>query len=520
MVDLGTLLIGVKVDKDNAVKGLNDVGKEVTEKENSIGKSMLGIGKAIAAAFSVAAIVNFGKKIVEASADIQAMDAQFNQVFKDDTAAAMEKINEQADVLGIHADRLTVSFNKFGGQVKGAGMDSEKALEATTKATSLAADAAAFYDVSLEDASGSIASFMKGNFEAGDAIGVFTNAKQMDIKSNEMYGKAWADLTEAERQYLLLDTVSKTYELNGAMGQAQRESESYSNVLGNLKATFQRLYSVIGAPVLDAFLQVVQFVAAGVESLQSQIEDGTISFNGFNDMVMNVYNWLKEQLTPIIEKLYTVFKDNLLPILQRLYDWIVLSLPTMQSIAEIAFKIMRNIVEAVCKAFDLLTTILNVLFDWIEPHFPTIQRITENTFKAIGKAVETVTGIFNGIVDAIKTAIEWLSKWNKADAKDKKFSTTTDYYDGSHADGLNYVPYDNYIAELHKGERVLTAKENNNLNNLGAEIVNGLASVLNRPTGNNNPINLILNIDGKQFARATYNDYQNESIRRGALVGV
>ncbi len=32
--------------------------------------------------------------------------------------------------------------------------------------------------------------------------------------------------------------------------------------------------------------------------------------------------------------------------------------------------------------------------------------------------------------------------------------------DGSHKAGLPYVPYDSYIAELHKGERVLTAEEN------------------------------------------------------------
>ena len=32
--------------------------------------------------------------------------------------------------------------------------------------------------------------------------------------------------------------------------------------------------------------------------------------------------------------------------------------------------------------------------------------------------------------------------------------------DGSHADGLAYVPRDNYIAQLHLGERVLTAEEN------------------------------------------------------------
>lgn len=35
-----------------------------------------------------------------------------------------------------------------------------------------------------------------------------------------------------------------------------------------------------------------------------------------------------------------------------------------------------------------------------------------------------------------------------------------DKLDGSHADGLDYVPFDGYRAELHKGEGVLTAREN------------------------------------------------------------
>lgn len=35
--------------------------------------------------------------------------------------------------------------------------------------------------------------------------------------------------------------------------------------------------------------------------------------------------------------------------------------------------------------------------------------------------------------------------------------------DGSHAGGLDYVPYNGYIAELHKGERVLTADESRQL---------------------------------------------------------
>lgn len=40
---------------------------------------------------------------------------------------------------------------------------------------------------------------------------------------------------------------------------------------------------------------------------------------------------------------------------------------------------------------------------------------------------------------------------------------TASRVDGSHAGGLDYVPYDGYIAELHKGERILTEDESRQL---------------------------------------------------------
>lgn len=41
---------------------------------------------------------------------------------------------------------------------------------------------------------------------------------------------------------------------------------------------------------------------------------------------------------------------------------------------------------------------------------------------------------------------------------------TRENIDGSHKTGLSYVPFDNYIARLHKGERVLTKEENERYN--------------------------------------------------------
>ena len=39
--------------------------------------------------------------------------------------------------------------------------------------------------------------------------------------------------------------------------------------------------------------------------------------------------------------------------------------------------------------------------------------------------------------------------------------------DGKHANGLDYVPYNGYVAELHEGERVLTKQQNKEYNEGG-----------------------------------------------------
>lgn len=53
---------------------------------------------------------------------------------------------------------------------------------------------------------------------------------------------------------------------------------------------------------------------------------------------------------------------------------------------------------------------------------------------------------------------------------------------GSHADGLNYVPFDGYLAELHKGERVLTAREakQRDAGNSAASSAPGLVTAIER----------------------------------------
>ncbi len=496
----------ILVEDKAAMNSLQKVDKEGGKLAGGFGK----LGKIIAGAFSVAAIVGFGKKVVEASADLQAMEAQFDQVFKDgENSQAVERIGKQVEDLGINADRLTDSWNKFGGQVKGAGMESEQALEAVDKATRLAADSAAFYDVSLESSSASLASFMKGNFAAGDAIGVFTNAKQMDVKSNDMYGKSWANLTEAERQWLLLDTVEKTYEMNGAMGQASREAGSYENVMGNLRATFKRLWATIGEPVLEGFLVVVQNVTGWIEANMPLIET----------TITNIFEGIKTAWNDVLEPVFSVLWN----VIKAIFDFIVDNWPEISATFQFVFDLIElawtNILKPV---LDVILDVLANLVNFVKDNFPGIQKTFETVFDGIGKVVETAIGVFEDVTGAIKTAWDWLTKWNKEPVQDKEprpvhtSPNNRRILDGSNANGLAYVPFDGYISQLHKGEEIVNVQDKQSI----VDILKLLTLNNSSQSQGSQKVELVVNLDGRTLARELYDPMQNENKFRGTNIAM
>jgi hypothetical protein len=69
---------------------------------------------------------------------------------------------------------------------------------------------------------------------------------------------------------------------------------------------------------------------------------------------------------------------------------------------------------------------------------------------------------------------QWAAWFNAEDEESKQHVNQLFYIgklDGSHADGLDYVPFDGYKAELHKGERVLTAAQAKDASNTSQEIL-------------------------------------------------
>jgi len=178
--------------------------------------------------------------------------------------------------------------------------------------------------------------------------------------------------------------------------------------------------------------------------------------------------------------------------------WIILAIGALVAISVALWKNWDAVCNGIKAAWEWLkTTAVNIwngiagffveLWDWISGIFTgAVSQVVDfvvqtwNNIKAktaeIWNAVKEIfskfwTNIketFTSGVNKIKELWEGLKNFLKNPIKGvvKLFKRTDEdgdgYIDGSHAGGLPNVPFDGYIAKLHKGERVLTAAENRN----------------------------------------------------------
>lgn len=89
--------------------------------------------------------------------------------------------------------------------------------------------------------------------------------------------------------------------------------------------------------------------------------------------------------------------------------------------------------------------------------FDTGKKIISGLIDGISNMASTLMEKVKSIADGIK---DFFGFKTSASVSVSTETTGIKAVDGSHANGLPYVPWDGYIGELHKGERVLTAKEN------------------------------------------------------------
>lgn len=260
------------------------------------------------------AMWNFAGDLVQTAADVQAEQARFAAVFGDSAETANGFFDWMSDANNIYVSRLRKEGASMFAQFKSGGADSQAALGLMGRAMRLAADAAAFYDVSLEDASYRLRSFLRGNVEAGESIGLFTSNVAREAKAAELFDSAWQDLNEVQREMALMSIAEDAYANANATGQAAREAENYTNVLGNLQARWREVKATLGAPMMNAITPVIEELGDFLENNPELVEKFAQGIGAAAEALSNAAIYLIEyigehsdEIVAFIDRIYGFF---------------------------------------------------------------------------------------------------------------------------------------------------------------------------------------------------------------------
>ena len=275
--------------------------------------------------------------------------------------------------------------------------------------------------------------------------------------------------------------------LRTIMGQLHAETSIAHGVLELLKTAISNLFTP-----MTAWIAIIALVIAAVVDLWKNNEEFRENVTRIWNAVLDVIQSVWSVVQPIFNMLLQVFMEiakAIEPIISMLVQVLA---PIMEVIADLIGTIadlLRPLIELISGilvvAIRAIGGVIQGLVKILEPVVSMLASILEFLTDLVSIAFERMAGKLQNFVDGCKKAFHsfiteakqwwdnlmnllgntWLGKlfnnakefWNNISRGLSNLNIS-----GSHANGLAYVPYDGYIAELHKGERVLTAQENKN----------------------------------------------------------
>ncbi len=390
-----------------------------TDKSSVKFKALGVVGSAaahiIADAFraAVSAISDLSKSITENAAAVRAENAQFEQTFGEYAEQAAESIQKVADSSGILNTRLNTAATGIYAFARGAGGSVQDSMSLMSTAVQAAADAAAYYDRSLENTTESLRSFLKGNFENDAALGVSCTEATRNAAAMELFGEKYKDLSEIQKQQTLLKMVTDAQELSGAMGQAAREADGWENVNGNLAESWRQLQAAIGDSALDSTVSIVGELTEELQNLTQTINDEGLeaAISQIGDTMSDLASIIMEQLphaTEVTIDLISALADGINENSEQMAD----------SAAAIVTELVNGILKVAPTLSDAALNMVIALANAIGEQLPNLvpaaveavltiaQGIIDNINSIIDAAGQLIIGLQKGIVNSIPELIE------------------------------------------------------------------------------------------------------------------
>lgn len=251
-----------------------------TIKSSGIENSLKKIGKLAVAAFSVKAIVNFGKECINLGSDLteiqNVVDVTFGNLNTEVNRFAENAITQ----FGLGQTVTKKYVGTFGAMAKAFNFSNKEALAMSETLTGLTGDVASFYNLSSDEAYTKLKSVFTGETETLKDLGVVMTQNALDQYAlANGYGKTTSKMSEQEKVALRYKFVLD--KLNIANGDFARTSDSWANQTRVLSLRFNELKATLGQGFINIFTPIVK----GVNLVLSKLQVLANAFKSFTEMI-------------------------------------------------------------------------------------------------------------------------------------------------------------------------------------------------------------------------------------------
>lgn len=234
-------------------------------------------------------------------------------------------------------------------------------------------------------------------------------------------------------------------------------ADKLQSLKANLRDTFANAFTNMGTKNLGLFSSLLERISGlmnrvlNPENMSKFTAVGAQALGGLLNAGIAVFDWFTSNWPAIKEGLALVL-DWLSPKI----DWIIAQIPVLRAMWEEAWPTISSVLQTawsvVSPIMNTIWTLIQIIWEVFKAAWPSIVNIVESAWGALKP-------IFDKLAEGLQIisgGVNWVAEVLGINTQDNKKSGT---YPKSNALGLPYVPYDNYPALLHRGERVLTRAE-------------------------------------------------------------
>lgn len=504
---------GLKNAKSSA-SGLTGLFGKVGSAASTVGKGIFNVATNVAKV-SVAATTAGATAIsaltglaINGYADYEQLVGGVETLYKTSADKVQQYAADAYKTAGLSANEYMNTATTFAAAlVSSLGGDTEQAAELANTAIGDMSDNANKMGTDMESIQNAYNGFSKQNYTMLDNLKLgYGGTKQEMQRLLDDANK----LNAAQGNYTkysidsYADVVSAIHDVQNAMGITGTTSkEASTTIQGSVNATKSAWSNLVTGIADDNanFGQLISnFVDSATTAASNIIPRIEVALNGAAKLIESLVPPIMAELPSLIETVLPQLAQSAVNIVQTLVTGISANaeqlidsaiqiitvlgngiyqmLPTVaQSALQIVLTLVSKLNENLPQMLDTAGQMLIAFVDGVSEHLPDIMLAAASIVETlltyfiehlpdiVEGAMQMGNAVIDGIIYGISAAWDSLVSWfnglwdslfgNRSVNVDVNSGGTT----GGRAGGLDYVPYNNYVANLHRGEMVLTADE-------------------------------------------------------------